>query len=254
MTNKILIIEDEYPAAERLAKMISSLEDAEVVATLDSIETSIAFLSQKPDIDLIFSDIHLSDGLSFIIFEKINPIQPIIFTTSYDEYALKAFKTQGIDYLLKPIKAEELQKAYQKYKDLYAHYKKPQDNLQALLKELKPKTYPKRFLVKYQEQIIPIPQEDIAYFFSSNKMVCLVTKEAKQYLVDYTLEQLEDLLNPTRFFRLNRQFLASLEAIEKIHHYFNGKLKLDLCPPSKEEVLVSREKSSFFQQWLISGN
>ncbi|MCU0437835.1 MAG: LytTR family DNA-binding domain-containing protein [Raineya sp.] len=256
---KILLIEDEYPAAERLSKMVLGLGDTEIVASLDSIENSIAFFNTSPQIDLIFSDIQLSDGLSFKIFEQVTLQTPIIFTTSYDEYAIKAFKVKSIDYLLKPIKQDELIQAYKKYKELFGKTEN-QDystKIASLLQEIsqqKPKNYQQRFLVKHQEQLIPITQEQIAYFYSANKMVCLISKEGKQFLVDYTLEELEDLLNPAYFFRLNRQFIASVESISKIHQYFHGKLKLELEPTSTEEVIVSREKSPIFQQWLEIGS
>jgi len=256
---KILLIEDEYPAAERLSKMILSLGDTQIVASLDSIESSVKYLSRTPPIDLIFSDIQLSDGLCFTIFEQVELQAPIIFTTSYDEYAIRAFKVKSIDYLLKPIKSEELEKAYKKYKAVYQTFEKSLYNTQiaSLLKELgqqQTKTYQKRFLVKHQEQLIPISYEQIAYFYAANKMVCVATQEGKQFLVDYTLEELEELLDPALFFRLNRQFIASVQSIHKIHQYFNGKLKLELSPATTEEVIVSREKSPVFQQWLEVGS
>jgi DNA-binding LytR/AlgR family response regulator len=256
---RILLIEDEYPAAERLSKMVLTLGDTEIIASLDSIENSVAFLKSSNTIDLIFSDIQLSDGLSFKIFEQVSVQVPIIFTTSYDEYAIRAFKVKSIDYLLKPIKQEELIQAYKKYKELF-NKTENQDystKIASLLQEIsqqKPKNYQQRFLVKHQEQLIPVAQEQIAYFYSANKMVCLISKDGKQFLVDYTLEELEDLLNPTYFFRLNRQFIASVESISKIHQYFHGKLKLELEPSSTEEVIVSREKSPIFQQWLEIGS
>ena len=272
---KIILIEDEYPAAERLAKMVRELANVEIVAILESVEASVTFFrenqernNQKDNIDLIFSDIQLSDGLSFEIFEQITPKSPIIFTTSYDEYVMKAFKVKSIDYLLKPIKMQELTQAYEKFLDLKKSFSENSNNtnfqkenqreyhleyhLEALLTHLnpKPKNYKQRFLVKHNEQIIPIACEEIAYFYATNKMVCVVLSEGKQFLLDYKLEELEDLLNPAIFFRLNRQFIACVGAINKIHTYFNGKLKIELSPQTTEEVLVSREKNSAFQNWL----
>ena len=267
---KIILIEDEYPAAERLAKMVRELGNVEIVAILESVELSVRFFreNEKRDkIDLIFSDIQLSDGLSFEIFEQITPKSPIIFTTSYDEYVMKAFKVKSIDYLLKPIKMQELSQAYHKFLDMKKSFSTEKTNnlqseyqleyqLEALLTHLnpKPKNYKQRFLVKHSEQIIPIACEEIAYFYATNKMVCVVLKEnkqlLKQFLMDYTLEELEDLLDPTLFFRLNRQFIASATSINKIHTYFNGKLKIELSPQTTEEVLVSREKNVLFQNWL----
>lgn len=280
---KIVLIEDEYPAAERLAKMVRELGNVEIVAILESVELSVKFFREnqernnpKDNVDLIFSDIQLSDGLSFEIFEQVTPKSPIIFTTSYDEYVMKAFKVKSIDYLLKPIKMQELTQAYEKFLDLKKSFSENSNNtnfqkenqreyqleyqLEALLTHLnpKPKNYKQRFLVKHNEQIIPIACEEIAYFYATNKMVCVVLKQGlqenkssfKQFLLDYTLEELEDLLNPAIFFRLNRQFIACVGAISKIHTYFNGKLKIELSPPTAEEVLVSREKNILFQNWL----
>ena len=274
---KIVLIEDEYPAAERLAKMVRELGNVEIVTILESIEASVKFFREKQEknnpkdnIDLIFSDIQLSDGLSFEIFEQITPKSPIIFTTSYDEYVMKAFKVKSIDYLLKPIKMQELTQAYEKFLDMKKSFSSENTNnttnlqveyqlehqLEALLTHLnpKPKNYKQRFLVKHNEQIIPVACEEIAYFYATNKMVCVVLKENKQllrqFLLDYTLEELEDLLNPALFFRLNRQFIACVAAINKIHTYFNGKLKIELSPQTTEEVLVSRDKNILFQNWL----
>ena len=274
---KIFLIEDEYHAAERLAKMVRELGNVEIVTILESVEASVKFFREKQEknnpkdnIDLIFSDIQLSDGISFEIFEQITPKSPIIFTTSYDEYVMKAFKVKSIDYLLKPIKMQELTQAYEKFLDMKKSFSSENTNnttnlqveyqlehqLEALLTHLnpKPKNYKQRFLVKHNEQIIPVACEEIAYFYATNKMVCVVLKENKQllrqFLLDYTLEELEDLLNPALFFRLNRQFIACVAAINKIHTYFNGKLKIELSPQTTEEVLVSRDKNILFQNWL----
>lgn len=252
---KALIIEDEYPAVERLQKLILKADpDIEIMAVLDSIEAAKGWLSNHPSPDLIFSDIQLSDGLSFEIFEQTLVSSPIIFTTSYDEYAIKAFKVKSIDYLLKPVKLQELQQAIAKYKDLKHDKVNPENALkQESLLDVLPNTnkkYKTRFLVKSREQLIPVFEEQIAYFQTSNELVLLVKKDGKKYLVDYTLEQLDKLLNPENFFRINRQFIAHLSAIGQIHTYFNGKLKLELVPKSTDEVLVSRDKAQLFKAWL----
>jgi DNA-binding LytR/AlgR family response regulator len=258
----ILIIEDEYPAAERLERMILKIApSASILEKLDSVEASLLWLQSQPSPDLIFSDIQLSDGLSFQIFEAISPKAPIIFTTSYDEYAIKAFKVKSIDYLLKPIKASELQSAIEKYQELKNSFIKNSTSqhdfslrLEALMDNLQQKpqqnAYKSRFLVKQQEELIPVSIAEIAYFFTTNELVCLVKKDGRQFLIEHTLEQLEILLHPSKFFRLNRQYIASVESIRKIHHYFNGKLKIDLQPESTAEVLISREKASVFKDWL----
>ena len=252
---KTLIIEDEYPAAERLARLIQKTDKSmEVLDVLDSIEAARRWFATHQAPDLIFSDIQLSDGLSFVIFDEIDIKSPIIFTTSYDEYAIKAFKVKSIDYLLKPIKQAELAAAVQKYRELTSPGFMQEYGLkiQSLLDVLPmtEKKYKTRFLVRQHDQLLPVFQEDIAYFFTTNELVCLVCKDRQQYLVDYTLEELEKLLDPAHFFRLNRQFITSLPAVRKIHKYFNGKLKLDLVPDPEQEVLISREKASVFKDWL----
>lgn len=252
---RTIIIEDEYPAAERLLQLLKKLDrQVEVLAVLESVSGAIAWLEQNQAPDLIFSDIQLSDGLSFQIFEAFPVESPIVFTTSYDEYAVKAFKVKSIDYLLKPIKLQELGVAIAKFNEL--QFKMPVEHyamkMEALLDAL-PMTgrkYKSRFLVKQHEQLLPIAKEEIAYFFSTNGLVCLVRRDGKQFIVDYTLEELERLLEPTYFFRLNRQFIATLESISDIHTYFNGKLKLVLVPEAGQEVLVSREKVPVFKEWV----
>jgi DNA-binding LytR/AlgR family response regulator len=255
-----VIIEDEYPAAERLQKLISKADARiQILATLESVASARRWFADNPPPGLVFSDIQLSDGLSFEIFESI-PIQSmVIFTTSYDEYAIKAFKLKSVDYLLKPIKLPELQAAIEKYREMQGRFSGGDFalRLESLLDQLPTNTagqnYKRRFLVKHKEQLVPVPVEQVAYFFTSNEMVCLVRQDGKQFLLDYTLEELEKLLDPARFFRLNRQFVANLVAINKIHPYFNGKLKLDLLPTPTDDVLVSREKAQGFKEWLEGG-
>ena len=252
---KALIIEDEYPAAERLTKLIHKADATiEILAILDSIEAAKRWFASHTAPDLIFSDIQLSDGLSFAIFEEIDVKSPIIFTTSYDEYAIKAFKVKSIDYLLKPIKPYELVAAINKFKETQVAFSANDYTLkmQSLLDSLPMagRRYKTRFLVQQQDQLLPIPQEQIAYFFTANEMVCLVRSDNRQFLVNYTLEELEKLLNPAYFFRLNRQYIAALPAVQKIHTYFNGKLKLELHPEPSHEILISREKAPFFKEWI----
>ncbi|WP_031526553.1 LytR/AlgR family response regulator transcription factor [Dyadobacter crusticola] len=254
---KVLIIEDEYPAAERLEKLIRKLDPKiEVAAVLDSVEASRKWFAIGEPVDLIFSDIQLADGLSFQIFEEFPAHSPIVFTTSYDEYAIKAFKVKSIDYLLKPIKSPELAEAIRKYETIRedfspkAYARKVETLLDSLAISKRP--YKTRFLVKNGEQLIPLSQELVAYFYTANEMSCLVAGDGRQYLVDYKLEELESLLDPADFFRVNRQFIARINAINKIHTYFNGKLKVELRPQTAQEVIVSREKAPAFKAWLES--
>lgn len=253
---RTLIIEDEYPAAERLEKLIRKVDPSiEIIGVLGSIEAAGEWLQAHSLPDLIFSDIQLSDGLSFQIFEQFSVKAPIIFTTSYDEYAIKAFKVKSIDYLLKPIKLQELELAIGKFREMQKAFS-PVDyamKIESLLDNLKTtssKKYKTRFLVKQHDQLVPVTQDEIAYFLTANELVCLVRKDGKQFLVDYTLEELDKLLDPQHFFRLNRQFIAAMTAIARIHTYFNGKLKLDLKPETPHEVVVSREKAQVFKEWM----
>lgn len=250
-----LIIEDEYPAAERLAKLIRKADaQVTVVDVLESVEAGKEWFRAGKPVDLIFSDIQLSDGLSFQIFEAFPAHSPIIFTTSYDEYAIKAFRVKSIDYLLKPIKLSELTDAIRKYNELKRGFSPPDyaKKVESLLDGLamSRRNHKSRFLVKNGEQLIPLVQEQVAYFYTSNELTCLVGRDGRQYLVDYTLEELEASVDPAQFFRLNRQFIAQVSAIQKIHLYFNGKLRVDLRPDTPQEVMVSREKAPALKAWL----
>ena len=252
---KALIIEDEYPAAERLEKLIQRLDvRVEIIGVLESVESAKRWFATGQPVDLIFSDIQLSDGLSFQIFEAFPAHRPIIFTTSYDEYAIRAFRVKSIDYLLKPIKLPELAEAIRKYSVLKEEFSPSEyaRKVELLLDSLDISRRPHktRFLVKHGEQLIPIGQDQIAYFYTANELACLVGRDGRQYLIDYTLEDLESQVDPVEFFRLNRQFIAQVSSIQKVHAYFNGKLKVDLRPQMAQEVLVSREKAPAFKAWL----
>lgn len=245
---KILIIEDELPASRRLIKILKEiLPNCEILDTIDSVSEAIEKIPNYLQIDLILMDIQLADGLSFDIFEHININFPIIFVTAYDEYALKAFKVNSIDYLLKPIDKNELEKSIEKL----AFFKQP-ISIQNILKQIQieKKEYKTRFLVKLGEKLIFVPIQEIAYFKADEKIVCLHTLENKKYFVDYSLDDLENILNPNDFFRLNRQFITQIKAIKNIHTYFNGKLKIELTPATDVEVLISREKNAIFKDWL----
>ncbi len=262
---KVLIIEDEYPAVERLTNLLlKAAPKINIVSVLDSVSSSVSFFEnneEASELDIIFSDIQLSDGLSFQIFETISDIHtPVIFTTAYDEYAIKAFKVKSIDYLLKPVKLSEVETALRKYeslKDSFAHLQF-QEQLGSLLHMMNTDTpvpsYKNRFLVKSRDQLIPVHTDQIAYFYTSNEIVYLVHLNGKKYMVDFNLEQLTDLLNPNEFYRLNRQIISSLRAIEKIHPFFNGRLKLKLHPAMDSDIIVSREKAKAFKRWLGAEN
>jgi two-component system LytT family response regulator len=252
---KVLIIEDEAPAARRLQKMLEATEkDIEVIAHLDSVESSVKWLdAHDNEADLIFMDIQLSDGISFEIFNKTTVSAPVIFTTAYDEYSLKAFKVNSIDYLLKPITPDDLSQALDKYEKLtkggLRH--EPIDKIDALLRSLNLKNaYKSRFLVKIGDKYYSIPTENIAYFYTEEKAVYLYTYDKIRYPLDQSLDEIEKSLDPGQFFRLNRQFIAHVSAVYKLHAYFNGKLKVNLKPEADHEIIVSRDKASILKEWL----
>jgi len=248
---KVVIIEDESLAAERLEGMLKEISaDIEVLAKIASVSEATSWLSvNRPD--LIFLDIQLSDGLSFSIFENVTTDAPIIFTTAYDQYAIKAFKLNSIDYLLKPVRKSELADSLEKYKRL-----KPAASFdfEELLRQIHPAeaSYKKRFLVQYGQKIKKVETEEIAYFYAMEKSVFLTTGGGQTYPVDYTLEKLQEILNPEDFFRINRKLLIHFKSIKNMVPYSRSRIKIDLDPPGPKTIdpLVSIERSSEFKNWM----
>ncbi len=249
-TIRALIIEDEPPAARRLKRLIDEVaSDIEVVEVLDSVQEAVAWLSlQGPD--LIFLDIHLADGISFSIFDQVQPRCPIIFTTAYDQYAIRAFKLNSLDYLLKPVDKQELSGAIDKYRQQQLNI--PGFDMKTLLEALQQpeKTYQERFMVSAGEKIRSIPVEEVAYFFGQQKYAFLVTHDGRRHLIDHTLAQLEELLDPRRFFRINRQFIVGFQAIEHMYPHSKSRIKIELSPKPDIEAVVSIEKTPRFREWL----
>lgn len=248
----VLIIEDEKPSARRLNRMLDRLG---VVAQdmLHSVAESIEWFRNNPHPDLIFLDIQLSDGLSFEIFDEVDVQSAIIFTTAFDEYALQAFKLNSIDYLLKPIDEEELETAVAKYKKRMPKAQNVQLNFEDIRKLLGnpvEREYKKRFTTKIGQHIKMIPVDDIECFFSENKGTYAHTYEGRDYLLDTTLEQLEDELSPKVFFRINRKFYVSVHAIRDIISYTNSRLQIKLHSYNDDEVIVARERVKDFKLWL----
>lgn len=249
----ILIIEDEQPAAKQLSKLIQKIRpQAQLLSSLDSIEATVEFFADTPTLpDLIFMDIQLADGLSFDIFNQVDLRAPVIFTTAFDQYTLKAFKVNSIDYLLKPIDPDELSAALNKYENIY---RQPPAFSPALLHSLRnaltEPTYKERFLIKVGQQLIYLRTDEIRYFFSEESLVYAITVDNKKHLIDYSLEQLEPLLSPRDFFRINRKIILYIDAIQRIHTYFNGRLKLDILPKQELEAIVSRDRVPDFKNWL----
>lgn len=256
---KVLIIEDEPFARNELKRLLNNSSfNTSIVEYLESVSDAIEWFKENPQPELIFLDIQLSDGLSFQIFEKVTINVPVIFTTAYDEYAIRAFKLNSIDYLLKPIEPDALEKALSKFfkvKDLYSK-KAGNINEEQILKLLElsrtKEDYKSRFLVKVGDQIKYINIEDVAYFFAEDNVVFLVTNGSNRYIIDHSLNQLSDLLNPKVFFRLNRSYYTNIKGIGKIHKFFNSRLKVELTPATDDEVIVSRVKVNDFLLWIES--
>ncbi|GAB3194415.1 DNA-binding LytR/AlgR family response regulator [Pontibacter aydingkolensis] len=255
---RVLIVEDEKLAAERLANMLQTYDSSiEPVATSPSVRNTVELLRLKPQLDLIFMDIQLADGLSFEVFEQVPVEVPVIFTTAYDMYAIKAFKVNSIDYLLKPIDEEELQAALEKYKKLKLVPVVP-PSLGVLEQAMQllnggSQNYKSRFVVKVGEHLHTIAVEEVACFYSYEKATFLQTHAGKRYAIDYTMDQVEQVVSPQLFFRVNRGYLVSLKAVKDIVAWSNSRLKLELYYPTPAgEVVVSREKVQPFKAWLDS--
>lgn len=249
---KIIIIEDEEFAARRLQGMIHTFDPSvQILAILESVEDAVEWFQNNPEPDLIFLDIHLEDGLGFMIFERVRVTTPIIFTTAFDEYAIKAFKLKSIDYLLKPITQEDLNGAIRKYKDWHGSQRKAIDveDLYDLISN-KISQHKTRFSITIGQKIKTIAIDDIAYFYSEDSITFLVTRDKSEYPVDYSLDKLADELDPKEFFRINRQFTVSLHSIVNVHIYPKSHLKIDLTPASKKEIFVSIDKVTAFKEWL----
>ncbi len=246
---KTLIIEDEVAAVRRLSKLILDIDSSiQILDDLDSIEQSLNWLKNNPMPDLIFMDIHLADGASFEIFNHFEINKPIIFTTAYNQYAIQAFKVNTIDYLLKPIKKAELETALNKYRK----WSRSQAfDYRALAKEMNRDEYNKRFLIRFGQQIRVVEMRDCAYFYTQDKVTFLVNKKGKRYPIDYSLEKLEEMTDPHGFFRINRQFLVNIEAINEMYAYSKSRVKIDLEPPCDLDTVVSTERSPHFKKWLV---
>ncbi len=248
----VIIIEDEKPAARRLQRLLLNI-GIEAKTMLHSVAESVTWLSANEHPDLILLDIQLSDGLSFEIFEEIEVKSAIIFTTAFDEYALKAFKLNSVDYLLKPIDTDELKQAIAKYrqnnlKPVDLHFDMQQ--IKKMLVNPLDKEYKKRFTIKVGQHLKIIPISEIECFYSENKATYIYTKENRNYLVDHTLEQLDANLNPIKFFRVNRKCTIHIEAIKDIISYSNSRLQIKLHISSDLEIIVSRERVKDFKLWL----
>ena len=247
-----LIIEDEQLAAERLSNLIMKTGDIDVVGQFDTIKDTVAYLKKnKETVDILFCDVQLADGLSFNIFDKVEINMPVVFTTAYDEYSLKAFEVNSLDYLLKPIRYEDLRKAISKYESIYQerHFKVDAEMLRNLFKQ---RQFRERFLVKLGSRFYNKPVEEVSYFSSENRIVYLHDGQAgRKFVTDFTLDELmREHLDPQQFFRISRQFIVKIHAIETMKTFSNQRLILQLKSGQIHELIVSREKVPSFKEWF----
>lgn len=252
---KVIIIEDEIPAAEKLERYLLKYDPAiTVLARLNSVRDSVDWLIEHQDkTDLIFLDIQLIDGISFEIFKQVQVRKPVIFITAFNEFALDAFKVNSIDYLLKPITFTDLSSSLKKLDDLREQLKwndKKTDQLSEAFSKAKTKDYKTRFMVKLGDHIRSITADQIALFYADGRDVYLVTTQNRKFIVDYTLETLEDLLDPSAFYRVNRSFILNIHAIKDVMVYSNSRLKITLTQDFDKEIIVSREKVNEFKEWF----
>ena len=249
---KVLIIEDEKFAVERLSFFLQQQEQpVTIVATTDTVENSVNFLETAPELDLIFMDIALGDGKSFEIFEKTKVPCPVIFITAYDEYAIQAFKHNSIDYLLKPLKKTELEFALNKFRNQTVALQ-DQFDFSKLLEQFKEKRegYKTRFMVKKGTRLFSINANEVAFFYTKERLQYIKTFEKEDYIVENNLDELESQLDPAHFFRVNRQFIINHPAIDKMHLWFDGKIKLSVNPAAYEDIIISRLRANDFKKWL----
>ncbi len=252
---RVLIIEDEEPAANRLQKMIREAEpEAEILASIPSVSSAINWFGNNVAPDLIFSDIQLADGTSFDIFQEVNIKCPVIFVTAYDQYAIEAFKLNSVDYLLKPLKKDELLAAISKFRAT-RQAPAPALDIQKLLQSynLHAPQYKERFIVRYGDHIKTVQTNEVAYFYTEDKVNFLTTFEGRRYAIDLNLDNLESVLDPGTFFRINRQFIVSVRSIAEMFTYTKGRVLIKLNPAAKQETIVSTERSADFKVWLDGG-
>lgn len=252
---KVLIIEDETPAAEKLERYLAKYSEAiKVVRTIDTVKEAKDWLAQNQDeIDLIFMDVQLKDGISFSIFPDVKIEKPIIFTTAYNEYALDAFKVNSIDYLLKPITFTDLSSSLKKMESLGHQLRWDDEKTGAITQKLltgSPKNFKSRFMVKLGEHIRSITADEISIFFADGRDVYLITNQMRKFIIDYTLEALDEIVDPSQFYRVNRSYIVNIGAIQDVVVYSNSRLRITPNIKWEKEIIVSREKVNDFKQWF----
>ena len=249
---KVLIIEDETAAAKNLRSVLKSVTpDAQIIETIDTVVDAVEWFKSNAAPDLVFMDIHLSDGESFKIFDMVEVTAPVIFTTAYDQYALKAFQTSGIDYLLKPIQEDEVRRAVDKWRLLTgvdkSDYKQKVDTLISEQRDER-----QSFLVRFRDKLIPVSQNDIAYCYTSEDKVYAFGYNGERYPMEHTLEALQGMLSAKKFYRANRQFIISRDAVVDVSVWFGSRLALNLKVETPEKIIISKARAPEFKQWLMS--
>ncbi len=248
----VLIIEDEPQAAQRIEKLIGNiLPDAKILSPIDSVKRAVKWLKENSSPDLILMDIQLADGISFQIFEQVEVKSPVIFTTAYDEYALKAFKVNSIDYILKPVDEGELRQAIEKFKRLTNSSSNPKlmESIEMAMQMLT-KRYKERFVIKLGEHLKSVATEEILFFFSQDKATFAQTADGRKYVLDFSMDHLEEILNPEQFFRINRKYIINIISIQDMISHVNSRLKLKLKTSDDDDVIVARERVDLFKNWL----
>lgn len=250
---KAVIVEDEVIAAQNLERIIESIDkDIKIIAVLQSVEESVEWFKDNKHPDVVFMDIHLADGDSFGIFDEVNINCPIIFTTAYDEYALKAFDVNSIDYILKPISKPNLEKALNKLESRVLK-EDNSDIVAQIMQSINQTrvTYKKHFLIPFRDKLTPLPVEDIAYIYSENKAAKIICYNGNEHLVDTSLDDLLSQLDPTQFYRANRQYIIAHRSVSDLSVWFGGKLAVNLTVPTQERIIVSRAKNNEFKEWYM---
>ena len=251
----VLIIEDEQATALRLKKLLSEIDpEMNVLDILDSIESSVNWFNNNKHPDLVFQDIHLADGSCFEIYREVQIDSPVIFITAYDKYAIDAFKVNSVDYILKPVKKELLTESIRKFKRHYKTDQKHDIDYAALADMIKPKEYQKRFVVRYGQKIKAIETDDIAYFYTESGNNFFRTFKNNTYPVDSSLDKLEGMLDPSKFYRINRQFIINIGSIKDMFTYSKSRVKIELDPPCEIDTIASTERSGDFKKWLAGEN
>lgn len=252
----IVIIEDEKPAAEKIQRHLKKYDpDINILQVISTVQKAVQWIGENANAaDLYFLDVQLADGLSFEIFDQVEINKPIIFTTAYNQYAIDAFKVNGLDYLLKPVTYDKLCESLEKIDKLKSNLGRsestPLQDINQILSKLKEKTYKNRFMVKVGEHIKSITADQISHFYAEGRIAYLVTKQERKFIIDYKLESLEDILDPGLFFRVNRSFIVKIGSIKDVLMYSNSRLKISLTPDFPKEIIVSREKVNAFKDWF----